>query len=232
MHAKDVMTAPPVTVTPDTRVEYIAKLMLERRISAVPVVDAGGRLAGIVSEGDLMRRPESGTARRPSWWLALLSGGDDQAREYTKTRGRRAAEVMTRDVVTVDESTPLERIAELLEKHRIKRVPVVRDGSVVGIVSRADLLHELAGRPPALPAPISDTRLRERVLEEMKSAGVEAVFVNPVVHSGVVRLWGAVPSDAQLAAARVAARNAAAGHPVEDHLSVFGNMERAAMWAE
>lgn len=232
MHAKDVMSAPPVTVTPDTRVEYVAKVLLERRISAVPVVDAGGRLAGMVSEGDLMRRPESGTERRPSWWLALFSGEDDQAREYAKTHGRQAAQVMTRDVVTVDESTPLERIAELLEKHRIKRVPVVREGSVVGIVSRADLLRGLAGRPPALPAPIDDARLRERVLEELRNAGVEAVFVNAVVHAGVVRLWGAVASDAQLAAARIAARNGAAGHPVDDHLSVFGNMERAAMWAE
>lgn len=233
MNARDVMTAPPITVTPDARVEYVAKLLLERNISAVPVVDAHGRLAGIVSEGDLMRRPESGTQRqRSSWWLALFSGDDEHAREYAKTQGRRAADVMTREVVTVDESTPLERIAELLEKHRIKRVPVVANGKVVGIVSRANLLQGLASRPPAPPATIADSELRERVLKELRSAGVDTTLVNAVVHSGVVRLWGAVPSEAQLAAARVAARNGAAGHPVEDNLSVWSGMARAAMWAE
>lgn len=232
MQAKHVMTAPAITVTPDTRVEHVAKVLLDKRISAVPVVEADGRLAGIVSEGDLMRRPEAGTQRKRSWWLALFTGDDEQAREYAKTHGRRAADVMTREVVTVDESAPLEHIAALLEKRRIKRVPVVRDGKVVGIVSRANLLHGLAARPPLPPAPIADTQLRERVLEELRNAGVDTVFVNPVVDSGIVRLWGAVPSDAQLAAARVAARDAAAGHAVEDNLSVFEGMARAAMWAE
>jgi CBS domain-containing protein len=229
MQAKDVMTTPAITATPDTRVEQVAELLLEHRISAVPVVDADGRLEGIVSEGDLMRRAESGTERKGSWWLALVALKDELPRAYMSAHGRRAAEVMTRDVVTVEETAPLEHIAGLLEKHRIKRVPVVREGKVRGIVSRANLLHGLAGRPPAPPALIGDTQLRERVLAELGKAGIESVFVNVVVHGGVVRLWGTVSGEAARQAAGLAARNAAGGNPVEDHLAVRG-MAQTLMW--
>jgi CBS domain-containing protein len=232
MQAKDVMTAPAITVTRDTPVEQIARLLLERRISAVPVVETDGRLIGIVSEGDLMRRPESGGERRPSWWLDLLSSPDDRAHDYSKAHGRLAGDVMTQNVASVDEDTPLERIAEMLEKRRIKRVPVVRSGKVVGIVSRANLLHGLAVRPSAPPAPVAESDLRKRVLAELQKAGIDAVFVNVVVHGGVVRLWGALSSDEQVAAARTAAQTAAAGHPIEDHLTVMRGMARAAMWGE
>lgn len=232
MRARDVMTAPAVTVPPDSRVEYVAKVLLVRGISAVPVVEAGGRLAGIVSEGDLMRRPEVGTLRRRSWWLAMLASEEDRAREYAKTHGREARDVMTRDVVTVEESDPLEAIAALLEKHRIKRVPVLREGKVVGIVSRANLLHGFAGRPPQSAARIADGELRERVGAELREAGIDTVLVNVVVRDGVVHLWGAVTSEEQRDAARLAARNGAAGNPVQDNLAVLSGMERAAMWAE
>jgi len=130
MRARDVMTAPALVVPPDAKVEDIAKLLLRRGISAVPVTGNDGRLAGIVSEGDLMRRVESGTERRPSWWLAVFSNEDALARDYAKSRGRHAADVMTREVVTVGEDATLAEIALLLERHRIKRVPVVRDGKV------------------------------------------------------------------------------------------------------
>src|SRR3990172_6234919 len=103
MQAKDVMTTPVVTVTLDTPVATIAKRLIKRRISAVPVAEADGQVVGIVSEGDLMRRPESGGERHPSWWLALLAEPQTQAREYVKSQGGRARDVMTRDVVTVAE---------------------------------------------------------------------------------------------------------------------------------
>lgn len=134
------------------RVHPFAKLLLRRGISAVPVVDADRRVIGIVSEGDLMRRPEAGTECKPSLWLRLISSDEDAARDYVKVHGRHAADVMTRDVVTIDEETSLPEIATILEKHRIKRVPVVRGGPIVGIVSRADLLHSLAAHQPAEPA--------------------------------------------------------------------------------
>ncbi|MCL4798910.1 MAG: CBS domain-containing protein [Burkholderiales bacterium] len=128
MLAKDVMTTSVVTVNPDARVEDVARLLLARGISAVPVVDARGRVLGIVSEGDLIRRPETGTERRPSWWLSLLADPDRAAAEYAKSHGRTARDVMTRDVISVGDRAPLERIAALLEQRRIKRVPVVRGG--------------------------------------------------------------------------------------------------------
>src|SRR5262245_35601220 len=133
MQARDVMTAPVVTVRPDTRVEEIAQLLLERRISGVPVVDPGGRLLGIVTGGDLMRAPEIGTERQRGWWLRFF--GDERARaeEYARAHGSRAEQVMTRNVVTVSDETSVAEIARLLEAHHIKRVPVVRDGRVVGI---------------------------------------------------------------------------------------------------
>ena len=164
MRAKDVMTSPAVTVRPDATVEEVAKLLLRRAISAVPVTGEDGGLSGIVSEGDLMRRVESGTERVPSWWLRAFGDDDAAARDYAKSRGRRAADVMTREVVTVGEDATLPEIAALLERHRIKRVPVVRDARVVGIVSRANLLQGLASQPAHAPAPPpGDDALRKRV---------------------------------------------------------------------
>jgi CBS domain-containing protein len=232
MKARDVMTAPPVVVPPEAPVEDIARLLLKRRISAVPVVGPDERLLGIVSEGDLVRRVETGTERIPSWWLAQFAGGDSIARDYARSRGRRAADVMTQEVVTVGEDATLSEIATLLVRHRIKRVPVVRDGKVVGIVSRANLLQGLASRPvAAAEAPVADEALRERVAEEMRRAGVDAAFVNVVVGADGVHLWGIVRSPQQLAAARIAAETAAGAVPVVNHLSVPSGVSWAAIWA-
>ena len=128
MKAKDVMTHSVLTVSPGTPVDEIARLLLERHISAVPVVDATNRILGIVSEGDLMRRPETGTERRLSWWLRIVADRDTLARAYTRSHGSDAQSIMTRHVVTVNEDAELADIAQLLEKKRIKRVPVVQIG--------------------------------------------------------------------------------------------------------
>lgn len=233
MRAKDVMTSPAVTVGPDASVEEVAKLLLRRGISAVPVTEADGRLSGIVSEGDLMRRVESGTERVRSWWLRAFGDDDAAARDYAKSRGRRAADVMTREVVTVGEDATLPEIAALLERHRIKRVPVVRDARVVGIVSRANLLQGLASQPARAPAlPPGDDALRKRVEEELRRAGVDMIFVNVVAGGGGVHLWGAVRSTEQREAARIAAETAAGETPVTSHLSVPSSGAWAMMWAE
>jgi len=146
MRAKDVMTTEVVYAGPETDVRTIVQELLKRRISAVPVVDDGGRVIGIVSEGDLMRRAESDTEHHRSWWLQLLQDPEDRASEYLKTHGLKARDVMTRNPVTVSEDTSLDEIATLLERNGIKRVPVLRNGKLVGIVSRADLLHGLVAR--------------------------------------------------------------------------------------
>lgn len=228
------MTAPAVVVPPDAKVEDIAKLLLRRGISAVPVVEPGGRLVGILSEGDLMRRVESGTDRSPSWWLRTFGDADSLAHDYAKSRGRRAADVMTREVVSVGEDATLQEIAALLERHRIKRVPVVRDGKVMGVVSRANLLQGLASHPAAMPpARPGHEALRKRVAEEMRRAGVDFTFINVVVGSEALHLWGFVHSEQQLEAARIAAETAAAGSvPVASHLTVPGSNVWAMMWAE
>lgn len=173
MQARDVMTTQVTTVHRDTPVPEIARLLLEHRISAVPVVDAEGRVEGIVSEGDLMRRHDTDTDgnSRSSWWLRLFETTETAAERYIRSHGRVAGEVMTRNVVAVDEDVPLSEIALLLEEKRIKRVPVIRDGRLVGIVSRANLLRALASRPtpPHAPGRTDDQALRERLLKEIGS---------------------------------------------------------------
>jgi len=215
------MTPDVVTAGPEARVDEIARLMLEHHISAVPVVDAAGRLQGIVSEGDLVRRVETTTAGRRAWWLELLADPAALARDYVKTHGRRATDVMTRDVLTVGVDTPLEDVARLLESRRIKRVPVVRDGRVIGIVSRAELIRGLAVRPTEpQPAGASDDRtIRERVLAALRTQPWwVGTYRNVVVVDGVVHLWGLARSQAERDAIRVAAETVPGVRGVEDHL--------------
>jgi CBS domain-containing protein len=221
MQARDVMTTKVVTVRPDTRVEQIAALLLERRISGVPVVDVDGRLVGIVTEGDLMRRPEMGTERHRGWWLRLFGDERERAAEYARAHGSRAEQVMTRNVVTVSEETPLGEIARLLEEHRIKRVPVVRGGQLVGIVSRANLLHGLAARPAPTPPErwMDDRSVRDEVARVLDREGLATHGpLNVTVTNGVVELWGLVESAEERLAIRVAAENVPGVVAVKDNL--------------
>ena len=144
MRAIDVMTSEVITVGENATVPKAAKLLAEHGISAVPVVDKHNRVIGMVSEGDLLHRAETGTERRRSWWLEMVSSTDQLAGEYIKSHSGKVKDVMTRDVLSVTEETPVADIAVLLEINRIKRVPVLRDGKLVGIVSRANLVRALA----------------------------------------------------------------------------------------
>ncbi|MBT4905790.1 MAG: CBS domain-containing protein [Rhodospirillaceae bacterium] len=224
MQAVDVMTPDVATVTPETSVEDVARIFLRRHISAVPVVDDNGVLQGIVSEGDLMRRTENDTERRPSWWLHMITGPAERAREFVLSHGHHARDVMTRKVVTIPEDMPVSQVAELLETHRIKRVPVVRDGKVVGIVSRANLLQGLA----ALKAPgeqhLGDRQIRESLAgalaQDLPSVGN---FVSYVVRDGKVQLWGGVLTESEKTAVRVAAEGIAGVQEVEDNVTVLPN---------
>jgi CBS domain-containing protein len=231
VQASDIMTSPVVTVGPDAQVGETARLLLENRISAVPVVDGAGKLLGIVSEGDLMRRAETGTERRPSWWLALFSDAEAQARAFVKTHARRVADVMTRNVVTVAEDTALEDIADTLEKNRIKRVPVMRGDRLIGIVSRADLLHGLVARRDAPGVTADDRSIKEALLRALEQAHVNRRFLNIVVSGGVVRIWGVVETPEELSAVRVAAENAGA-KSVECNVDTLPRSARAVMWPD
>ena len=223
MLARDVMTTKVVSVSPDALVSEIANLLLKSRISAVPVVDAENRVVGIVSEGDLMRRPESGTEkRRASWWLTLFSMPGEMAAEYSKTHGFRASDVMTRTVVTVPEDMTVAEIAQILEKNHIKRVPVVHEAGLVGIVSRANLLHGLATqRQPSAPAgKASDQAIREEILGSLREEPwARLTYANVTVEDGVVHLWGMVESAEEIRALEVAAAAVAGVKSVQNHMN-------------
>lgn len=211
MQAKDVMTTSVVTVDPDATVNDIAKILVERSISAVPVVDDDGAILGIVSEGDLMHRQEIGTDRRErSWWLRSFTNASTLAKEYAKSHGLHAHDVMTRDVITIPETTTLAKVAEILETNHIKRVPVVSDGKLVGIVSRANIIRGLATSQEAPLASVStdDEAIRGKMIEilEAESWG-NSWSTNVMVSDGVVELWGSVRTEAEREAARAAADN-------------------------
>jgi len=216
MQARDVMTTGVLSVTSQTEIGDAARLLHDNRISGVPVID-DGKLVGIISEGDLMRRAESGTERRPSWWLNLLAQPHSRAVDYLRERGRRVADVMSRNVVTVTEDEDLRKIAETMERRDIKRVPVVRDGAVVGIISRANLMHGLIVRGDT-KAPASDDRsIRETIDAELHRAGIKSSLANIVVSDGTVHLLGMAHSDEQRRAIQAAAeRTAGAGRVVNE----------------
>jgi CBS-domain-containing membrane protein len=228
--AKDIMTTAVISVRPETDVREIARLLLDCRISAVPVVADGGKLIGIVSEGDLMRRPETGSERIPSWWLDMFASPEDSAWEYVKTHGRRARDVMSDKVMTVDEEASLDKIAAVLEHNRIKRVPVAREGRIVGIVSRANLLQGLATARIDQSAP-SDEAIRTTILTRIRDeAGIRNSLLNVTVAGGTVHLWGGVRSEAERQAAHVVADNVSGVEAIEDHLTVMPTPEAA--WSD
>jgi CBS domain-containing protein len=219
MRAKDVMVRAVATTTPDTTVETVAKLMINLRISGVPVLDRNGQLVGIVTEGDLLRRVETGTDRRRSRWSEWFSGTARLAAEYVKSHARRVEDVMTRKVVTVEELAGLDEIAEAMESNGIKRVPVMHDGKIVGIVSRADLLQVLASGGVPSEAEDSDRRIRERLLAELgKQEWASPTEANIVVSDGVVHFWGTAGSEEERTALRVLAENIPGVRGVEDHM--------------
>lgn len=220
MRAKDVMTRDLISVTPDATVLQAARLMLQHHISGLPVVDASGKLVGILSEGDFLRRRETATQRRRSRWLEFLMGPGKIASEYTQSHGSKVAEVMTSDVRTVGEDTDLEKIVELMEKHRIKRVPVIRDDKIVGIVTRSNLMHAMVSMARSTPpGPQSDDVIREQLLAELKKQEWAPIsMTNVVVRDGIVELWGAIIDERQRAALKVAAENVPGVKAVKDHL--------------
>jgi CBS domain-containing protein len=192
MLAREAMTPNPIAVPATLPIEECARILLDKRISALPVVDADGHVIGIVSEGDLMRRRENGTERRYSWWLELLSDPQTMARDFVKSTSHKVIDVMTKQVVSVSEDTPLAVIADILEKRRIKRVPVVKDGKLVGIVSRADLVRVLLARHAAPAAgTASDADIRDHFLARLgEEPWGPRSYVNIVVTDGAVELWG------------------------------------------
>lgn len=207
MRAQDIMTREVVTVKLHTPVRDAAKLMVNYRISGLPVVDSSHRLVGIVTDGDLYRRAELGTEKQRGGWLKAFGLGGRWAESYVEAHGRTVQDVMTTDVIAVTPATPVRQIADVFEKQRIHRVPVVADSKVVGIVSRANLVQALAAiAPRAADRDRNDQYIRDLVIAAYRRlpCGLPSEW-NVIVRDGVVHLWGFVPSLANLAALRVAA---------------------------
>lgn len=220
MKAADIMTRRVVSVGTEASVLEAIRLMLQHKISGLPVVDGEGLIVGIVTEGDFLRRAETGTERKRSRWLEFLMGPGRLAAEYVQTHGRKVSEVMTPNPVTIDEDTPVAEVVRILEERRIKRVPVVRGRCVVGIISRANLLHALASVANEMVAGTqSDAAIRDEVLAELaKQAWAPRQFINPVVRNGVVELWGSIFDERERQAVRVVVENVAGVKAVKDHL--------------
>ena len=175
MKVRDVMTSDVVSVGPEASIDEAVQLMLQRRISGLPVIDHAGELVGVVTEGDFLRRAETGTQRQRSRWIEFFTGPGKLASEYVQTSGRKVHQVMTTDVQTATEDTALEEIVRLMERRRIKRVPILRGKKLVGIVSRANLLRALANVAREVPPPRpEDATIRERLLAELKKAELGA----------------------------------------------------------
>jgi CBS domain-containing protein len=207
MKAADVMVSNVITVGVNASIGEVAAILLNNHISAAPVVDEKGELVGMVSEGDLIRRPEIGTTKRHSWWLELISNKWASATEYIKSHSRKVADVMTRDVITAKPDTPLGDIAAMLERNRIKRVPIVEGGKLVGLVSRANILQALASATKKLSSltTANDSELRKKVQSRLAAEPWRPTMLTVTVQDGTVDLWGLVHSVEEKQAAELAA---------------------------
>jgi CBS domain-containing protein len=215
----DVMTTEVITVNPETPIRDIADLLYTRRISGVPVVDADRRLLGIVGEGDLIMHASTIGEQRPAWWLKLLAGDTRLASDYARAHGRIARDVMRTRVITISETTTIADAARLFHKHQIKRLPVLRDGRLVGIITRSDLLKVLAS-PRATPRiSLDDRAIRQRLIEHLSTQPwTDLGTKNIIVEDGTVNLFGFVQNDDERQAIRVAAEAIPGVKSVEDHM--------------
>src|SRR5215467_10120551 len=237
MKVRDVMSTHVVSIAPDANVLEAVRLMLQKHISGLPVIDRSGMLVGIVTEGDFLRRAETGTERHRPRWLEFLMGPRRLADEYVHTHARRVEEVMTREPVTVTEGAALDEVVRIMERRRIKRLPVVRSNQVVGIVSRANMLHALASLATAASPPANtDMAIRQQLLAEFdKQTWAPAALIDVVVKDGAVELWGTITEEAQGEALKVCAENIPGVKSVVSHLTwiepmsgiVIGEFEEA-----
>lgn len=223
MKASDVMTRDVVTVSPNDLVQDVARTLLKHRISGVPVVDQAGKIVGIVSEGDLMRRAETDTDAQRSWWLRAVASSETLATEYVRSHGRTAADIMTTRVLTASPETSLRDLAAKMERKHIKRLPIVENGKLVGIVSRANLMQAFATIEvvPAGKAATDDTGLREQVMQRIRKEGWSSPStVNVLVYQGVVELWGLVNTESEHKAVRIVAESTPGVVSVKDNIAV------------
>ena len=221
MQAKDIMTRDVATVAPNASIQEAAKLMTDKRVSGLPVT-ADVRVIGILTASDLLHRVETGAERRSSWFSSFFARPDEMARQYAKDHGRKVHEVMSRHIISVLEEASLNEVADVLDRNGFKRVPVTRDGMLVGIISRGDLVRILSQASHSVAAPRSDnaTLQREIYQESLKQRWLDSGFVNITVTNGAVDIWGTVASADQHAALLVLVTEVAGTAVVKDHVTV------------
>jgi CBS domain-containing protein len=219
MRAHQIMTRPVITVTPETTIVEAANTMLQRHISGLPVVDAAGKLLGIISEGDFIRRSEIGTQRKRGRFLTFILGAGKEATDFVREHGRKIAEIMTPEPLTINEDTDLEEIVELMEKNNVKRLPVVRGDKLVGIVSRANLVQAVASLAREISDPTADDdHIRNRIIDTVEKNDWCPFGLSVIVRDGIVHLSGVITEERSRQAIIVAAENVAGVKKVHDHL--------------
>jgi CBS domain-containing protein len=230
MEARDIMTRDVVTVNPDTSVHDIAGLMVEKHISGLPVLSRDGQIIGMVSQSDLLHRTEIGTERERErkWWFGVFADANALAREYAKAHGLRAQDVMSRYVVSVRGDAELRDVADILDNHSIKRVPVVQDGRLVGIISRGDLVRALSQVPTSKATKKVDNAALHKMLHDRirTQPWIRESSINIIVNDGVVELWGIVETVDQRSALRVLVEEADGVTSVDDKISVGSPLRR------
>lgn len=226
MKASDVMTRKVISISAEATIVDAIGLMLKNHVSGLPVVNQDGKLVGIVSEGDFLRRPETGTERTRSRWLDAFFGPSGSAKAYVRSHGSKVREVMTASPVTVAEHTPLDQVVHLMETHRIKRLPVVRRGKVVGIVTRANLMRALASiHHTARASPAENSTIREHILSAIREQSWAAgATIDVTVHNGAVDLWGTISDMTQRDALKTLVSATPGVKGVADHLIWRGHL--------
>jgi len=219
MRAHQIMTRNAITVLPETQILEAAHKMLENHVSRLPVLDASGTLVGIVSEGDFLRRSEIGTQQKRPRWLQYFLGPAHSANDFIHERGRKVEDVMTRDPVVADEETSLDELVHLMEENGIKRLPVLRDDKLVGIITRANLLQVVASIAKEIPDPTADDgHIRDRIIRTLEATDWRPTGLQVAVRNGIVHLHGLIINDGARRASIVAAENTAGVKEVHDHL--------------
>lgn len=223
MKARDIMSSPVHTIRTDTSIIDIAALMATHRISGVPVVDDEGRMIGIVSETDLLHRAETGTERKRKWWISLFLDADMRARDYIKTHGHTAADLMSRFVISVPHDASLAAVADMLDVNNLKRVPVLENGRLIGMITRGDLVRAVADAGAMSQAPQREPAALQKAINEQlgRQSWLNAAFVNVIVTDTTVEIWGYVPSEDQRKALLILVKEmAGTSRTVESHVTV------------
>ena len=219
MRAHQIMTRPVISVTPETPIVEAANTMLQRHVSGLPVVDGSGKLVGIISEGDFIRRSEIGTQRKRGRWLKLILGPGKEATDFVHEHGGKVGEIMTPEPLTITEDTTLEEIVQLMEQHNIKRLPVTRGDTLVGIVSRSNLLQAVASLARQIPDPTADDdHIRNRIINALEKTDWCPFGLSVIVRDGIVHLGGVITEERSRQAAIVSAENVTGVRKVHDHL--------------